>query len=369
MRRNERAYLLIAGTILCASVWLNTPAAWAQSDKVTITQAQQELRQVKFQIDRVKKQLTVLTTQVNQITNLAVRIRSTLGEVLSQTAAARSQGQIQIALKKNQAAQEAIACTLPHPDSAITCKFKNAEGENVGILELARAAMRDPDNSVISHIETLKEMIQALKDQGNISSSTASKIDARLNKIETDLDPIDEILDSIEEILGNGPDGVQQFFTTIENDLDQGDVSFDEVIDARLTAAQAVGVARDPDTKEPTFLTKALAGTRLFPGLARKMITDFAPLGSLLRAALSGFSSEALLAGNSIELERLFDLGGRSVEDGRHWEEAIQALSVRFVDRALENEKAYGIYIGVIVRHDQQGQIVERRIIKILLKI
>ena len=257
MRRNERAHLLIAGAVLVASLWLGAPGAWAQGDKVTITQAQKELRQVKFQIDRLKKQLTVLTTQVNQITNLAVRIRSTLGEVLSQTAAERSQGQIQIALKKNQAAQEAIACTLPHPDSAINCKFKNAEGDNVGILELVRAAMRDPDNSVVSHIETLKEMIQALKDQGSISSSTASKINARLNKIEADLDPIDEVLDQIETILGEGSDGVQQFFTIIENDLDKGDVSFDEVIDARLTAAQAVGVDRKSTRLNSSHIQKS----------------------------------------------------------------------------------------------------------------
>ncbi len=309
MKLNVLWVLLQVGVCLVSSLCSSAPAVFAQ-DEVTVAQAQKEARLLKFQIDRLRNLLTILSTNINQINNFAVRIRSILGEVNGAAAAPRVQKRLRFALQHALNAFDTIGCVLPRPDIELECRFKNSEDENVGLLEVVRATMNDLDTGISAKIASLREMIGELKENGLISPASASKINSQLNKIEHDLDPIEETLATIEVILGNDPEeGIQQFLEIIRSDLDQdGEVAWEKIKDARENASRAVGVARDPETKEPTFLRKALIGARGFGALIRKLLSDFTPIPSQLRT-----TGSIRLSSEMLEVENIFDLSGRSV--------------------------------------------------------
>ncbi len=348
--------------------WGSLSTAFAQEPGVTLNDAKKEARALKFQIDKLRQQLTVLSTQVNRINSLTVRIRSVLGEILSPAAAPRSQGQVRIALQHAINALEAIDCTLPQPPSELECKFKTAEGENLGILEMVRDVMSGPEGSLTSRIEALRAIVAALKDAGLLSASAASKINSQLNKIAIGVETIDEILNDLELILSDTPEeGIQPFLETVRSDLDQDEeVAWAEIKDARENASRAIGVARVPETGRPTFLRRALAGVRRFSGLIRKLVIDFTPIPSQLR--VTGRSS-FLVQPTSGQIMALFDLSGRTITDPSRWARAQDALERPSAGRGKISQTAEGVYIAVIVAQDAAGRVQSSWVQKLLIKI
>jgi hypothetical protein len=365
--------LLLVGVCLTGSLWSTAPVAMAQ-DEITVAKAQKEARLLKFQVDRLRNLLTILKTNVNQISSLAVRIRSILGEVNGPAAAPRSQRRVRIALQHVLAAFDTISCVLPQPSVELECRFKDSEGENIGLLDLIRAAMSDPELSISARIESLREMIDELKDNELISAGAASKIKSQLNKIENDLGRIEESISSIETILSDDPEeGIQQFLEIIRTDLDQdGEVTWEEIKDARENASRAVGVARDPETKEPTFLRKALIEARSFGALIRQLLSDFTSIPSQLHTAESiGLSREELFGATaSRRVESVFDLSGRLIYQVNQTTEEIASIK----DLALtkgRNQKSLGAFLALVVTwiEDKSSQRIERRVQKLILKI
>jgi hypothetical protein len=344
------------------------PAALAQEPGVTLNDAKREARALKFQIGKLRQQLTVLSTQVNQINNLTVRIRSVLGEILNPAAASRSQGQVRIALQHAITALQAIDCALPQPPSELECKFKTADGENLGILEMVRDVMSGPEGSLTARIEALRAIVAALKDAGLLSAAAASKINSQLNKIAIGVETIDAILNDLELILSATPEeGIQPFLETVRSNLDQDEeVAWAEIKDARENASRAVGVARAPETGRPTFLRRALADIRRFSGLIRKLVIDFTPIPAQLRA--TGRSS-FLVQPTSGQIVALFDLSGRTITEPSRWVGAQDALERPSAGRSEISQTAEGIYIAVIVARDAAGRVRASWVQKIRIKI